>query len=178
MLHRGKMKKDGPTAPAQVDTIPEMLCSLSCYLGYPQCPEYAAKVVVENEAQVYQVYIHLSPHPDRAHILQETAPTLREAYDAAALEALTELCERHSGDLGSAPASYLPVHYQADGPWRVRHQRMMEYQREVDVIQAQYGRNVPGGQLATTVEYALNVFNLHQDQKLEIHRLKQRVGQL
>ena len=55
---------------------------------------------------------------------------------------------------------------------------MLEYQREVDGIQAQYGRNVTGGQLATTAEYALNVFNLQQDQRLEIHRLRQRVGQL
>ena len=35
-----------------------------------------------------------------------------------------------------------------------------------------------GGQLATTAEYALNVFNLQQDQRLEIHHLRQRVGQL
>ena len=55
---------------------------------------------------------------------------------------------------------------------------MIEFQREVDGIQAQYGRNVTGGQLATTVEYALNIFNLQQDQRLEIYRLKQRVGQL
>ncbi len=156
--------------------FPEMLCSLSRYLGYPQCPEYAAKMVTENEEQVYQVYIYLSPHPDRAHILQETAPTLREAYEAAALEALTELCERHSGELDFAPASYLPIHYQADGHWRVRHQRMLEYQREVDGNQARYGRNVTGGQLATTAEYALNVFNLQQRQKLEIQHLKHRVG--
>src|SRR5438552_18274015 len=101
--------------------FPEMLCSLSRCLGYPQCPEYAAKIVTENEEQVYQVYIHLSPHPERAHILQETCPTLREAYEAVALAALTELCERHSGDLEGAPASYLPVHYQADGPWRLWH---------------------------------------------------------
>jgi len=107
--------------------FPDMLCSLSRYLGYPQCPEYAAKIVMENEEQVYQVYIHLSPHPDRAHILQETCPTLREAYEAITLTALTELCERHSGDLESAPASYLPVHYQADGPWRLRHQRKAKF---------------------------------------------------
>ena len=72
-------------------------------------------MVTENEEQVYQVYIHLSPHPDIAHILQETAPTLRDAYEAAALKALTELCERHSGELDFAPASYLPIHYQVDG---------------------------------------------------------------
>ena len=99
----------------------DMLCKLSRYLGYPQCPEYIAKVVTKNEEHVYQVYIYFSPHPDRAHILQETFPTLREAYEAAALEALTELCERHSCDLDIAPASYLPIHYQADGHWRVRH---------------------------------------------------------
>src|SRR6266498_1331369 len=66
----------------------EMLCSLSRYLGYPQCPEYVAKVVIENEDQVYQVYIHLSPYLERAHILQETCPTLWEAYEAVALAAL------------------------------------------------------------------------------------------
>ena len=99
-----------------------MLCELSRYLGYPQCPEYIAKVVTENEEQVYQVYIYLSPHPDRAHILQETFPTLQEAYKEAALEALMELCERHSGDLDIALASYLQIHYQAYGHWRARHQ--------------------------------------------------------
>ena len=156
--------------------FPEMLCSLSRYLGYSQYLEYATKVVTENKEQVYQVYIHLSPHSDRAHILQETTPTLREAYEAAALEALTELCERHSGELDFAPASYLPIHYQADGHWRVQHQQMLEYQREVDGNQAWYGRNVTGGQLATTAEYALNVFNLQQCQKLEIQRLKHQVG--
>src|SRR5437763_10313302 len=98
--------------------FPDVVCHLSRYLGYPQCPEYIAKVVTENEEQVYQVYIYLSPHPDRAHILQETFPTLREAYEVAALEALTELCGRHSSDLDVAPASYLPIHYQADGHWR------------------------------------------------------------
>src|SRR6266540_449246 len=155
-----------------------MLCSISRYLRYAQCPEYAAKVVTENGEQVYKVYIYLSPHPYRAHILQETAPTLREAYEAAALKALTELCERHSGELDFALVSYLPIHYQADGHWRVWHQRMLEYQREVDGNQAWYGRNVTRGQLATTAEYALNVFNLQQCQKLEIQHLKHRVGQL
>ena len=91
--------------------FPDIFCELSRYLGYPQCPKYIAQVVTENEEQVSQVYIYLSPHPDRAHILQETAPTLRDTYEAAALEALTELCERHSGELDFAPASYLPIHY-------------------------------------------------------------------
>src|SRR5438105_10285066 len=119
----------------------------------------------------------LSPHLDRAHILQETFPTLREAYEAAALEALTKLCERHSGNLDIAPASYLPIHYQADGHWRVRHQRMIEDQREMDDFPARYGRDMAGGQLATTAEYALNIFNLQQRQKLEIHHLKHSEGQ-
>ena len=158
--------------------FPNMLCEHSWYLGYPQCPEYIAKVVTENEEHVYQVYIYLSPHLDRAHILQETFPTLREAYEAAALEALTELCERHSGDLDIAPASYLPIHYQADGHWRVRHQRMIEDQREMDNFPARFGRDVIGGQLATTAEYTLNIFKLQQNQRLEIHHLKQQVGQL
>src|SRR5438034_2231416 len=55
---------------------------------------------------------------------------------------------------------------------------MLEYQREVDGNQAWYGRDVTGGQLATTAEYALNVFNLQQHQKLEIQCLKHQVGQL
>src|SRR6266498_1201298 len=158
--------------------FPDMLCSLSRYHGYPQCPEYAAKIVTKNEEQVYQVYIHLSPHLERAHILQEICPTLREAYKAVALAALTELCERHSGDLESAPASYLPIHYQADGPWRLRHQRMLEHQAQIVAHPARFGRDVTGGQLATTAEYALNIFNLQQDQRLEIQCLKQQVGQL
>src|SRR6266508_6704491 len=40
------------------------------------------------------------------------------------------------------------------------------------------GRSVTEAQLATTVDYALNLFNLQQNQRLEIHRLKQQVGQL
>src|SRR6266498_6111327 len=55
---------------------------------------------------------------------------------------------------------------------------MIEDQREMDDFQAWYGRDVTGGQLATTAEYALNIFNLQQRQKLEIHRLKHQVGQL
>ena len=49
---------------------------------------------------------------------------------------------------------------------------MIEDQREMDDILARFGRDVTGGQLATTAEYALNIFNLQQDQRLEIHRLK------
>src|SRR6266540_5388959 len=55
---------------------------------------------------------------------------------------------------------------------------MIEDQREMNDFPARYGRDVTGGQLATTVEYALDIFNLQQCQKLEIHRLKHRVGQL
>src|SRR6266498_5088951 len=55
---------------------------------------------------------------------------------------------------------------------------MIEDQREMDDFPARYGRDVTGGQLATTAEYALNIFNLQQRQKLEIHHLKHRVGQL
>src|SRR5438105_1010521 len=97
-------------------------------------------------------------------------PTLREAYEAVALAALTELCERHAADLDIALVSYLPIHHQADGPWRVRHQRMLET--------SDLGRSVTEAQLATTVDYVLNLFNLQQVQRLEIHRLKQQVGQL
>src|SRR6266498_3529945 len=158
--------------------FPEMLCNLSRYLGYSQCPEYAAKMVTENEAQVHQVYIYLSPHPDGAQMMQEIAPTLREAYEAVALEALSELCERHSGELDDAPASFLPIHYQADEPWRLWRQRMLEHQEHIAANPARFGRNVTGEQLATTAEYALNVFNLQIHQKLEIQHLKLQVGQL
>jgi len=127
-------------------------------------------MVTENEEQVHQVFIYLTPHPDRVHMFQEMNPTLREAYEAVALAALTELCERHAADLDVAPVSYLPIHHQADGPWRVRHQRMLET--------SDFGRSVTEAQLATTADYALNLFNLQQVQRLETHRLKQQVGQL
>ncbi len=104
--------------------FPDVVCHLSRYLGYPQCPEYIVKMVTENEEQVYQVFIYLTPHPDRVHMFQEMNPTLREAYEAVALAALTELCERHAANLDVAPVSYLPIHHQTDGPWRVQHQRM------------------------------------------------------
>ena len=151
---------------------------MSQYLGYPQCPEYAVKMVTENEAQVYQVYIYLSPHPDGAQMMQEIAPTLREAYEAVALEALAELCERHSVQLEDAPAAFLPIHYQADLPWRFRCLQMLEHQEHIAAHPARYGRDITGAQLATTAEYALNVFNLQIHQKLEIQRLKHQVGQL
>src|SRR5207237_4276490 len=106
--------------------FPEMLCNLSRYIGHPQCTEYAAKIVTENEAQVYQVYIHLAPHPERAQYLQETTHTLREAYELVAHEAIAELCERHSAQLGNAPASFLPIRDQEDMPWRLRYQEMQE----------------------------------------------------
>ena len=70
--------------------FPEMPCNLSQYLGHPQCLEYATKIVTENEAQVYRVYIHLAPHPERAQYLQETAHTLREAYELVAHEAIAD----------------------------------------------------------------------------------------
>src|SRR5438132_1386309 len=138
--------------------------------GYPQCPEYITKTVKENEEQVHQVFIYLNPHPDRAHMFQGTNPTLREAYEAVALAALTELCERHAADLDVAPVSYLPIHHQADGPWRVRHQRMLETD--------DFERSVTEAQLDTTADYTLNLFNLQQVHRLEIHRLKQQVGHL
>src|SRR6266540_27434 len=150
--------------------FPDVVCHLSRYLGYPQCPKYIAKMVTENEDQVHQVFIYLTPHPDRVHMFQEMNPTLREAYEAVALAALTELCERHAADLDVALVSYLPIHHQADGPWRVQHQRMLET--------SDFGRSVTKAQLATTADYALNLFNLQQVQRLEVHHLKQQVGQL
>ena len=137
--------------------FPDVVCHLSRYLGYPQFPEYITKMVTENEEQVHQVFIYLNPHPDRVHMFQEMNPTLREAYEAVALAALTELCERHAADLDVAPVSYLPIHHQADGPWRVRHQRMLET--------SDLGRSVTETQLATMVDYALNLFNLQQAQR-------------
>ena len=56
----------------EVRSFPEMVCRLSRYLEYPQCPEYAAKEVIENEELVHKVYVYLSPHPGRSHILHET----------------------------------------------------------------------------------------------------------
>src|SRR6266498_2715273 len=105
-------------------------------------------------------------------MIREIAPTLREAYEAVALEALAELCERHSGELENAPASYLPVHYQADGPWRARHQRMMEVQAEIDHFPTRFGRDITGGQLAATAVtplvlilaiYALSMFKIYHE---------------
>ena len=116
MLLHGKMRKDGPTAIARMDTTSQMWSHLSRYLGYLQCPEYIVKMVTENEEQVYQVFIYLTPHPDRVHMFQETNPTLREAYEAVALVALTELCERHAANLDVAPVSYLPIHHQEMDP--------------------------------------------------------------
>src|SRR5438034_9818758 len=55
---------------------------------------------------------------------------------------------------------------------------MMEVQEEIDHFPARFGRDITGGQLAATAEYALNVFNLQHRQKLELQRLKHQVGQL
>src|SRR5438105_13388933 len=173
------MRTDGPTATAELGTSFRRCCAtFPRYLGHPQCPEYVSKIVLENEAQVYRVYIHLVPHPERAQYLQETAHTLREAYELIAHEAIAELCERHSAQLGNAPASFLPIHDQADMPWRLRYQEMLEYQAEIAAHPARFGRDITRAQLALTAEYALNVFNLQLHQKLEIHYLKHKVGQL
>src|SRR5438105_5668170 len=55
---------------------------------------------------------------------------------------------------------------------------MLEHQEHIATNPARFGRNVTGEQLATTAEYALNVFNLQIRQKLEIQHLKLQVGQL
>ncbi len=55
---------------------------------------------------------------------------------------------------------------------------MQEYQAEIAAHPARFGRDITGAQLALTAEYALNVFNLQLHQKLEIHYLKHKVGQL
>src|SRR5437016_1505163 len=55
---------------------------------------------------------------------------------------------------------------------------MLEHQEHIAAHPARYGRDITGAQLATTAEYALNVFNLQHRQKLEIQRLKHQVGQL
>ena len=41
-----------------------------------------------------------------------------------------------------------------------------------------YGRSVAERQLVTTAEYALNLYNLQYDQKLELQHLQQQVGHL
>ena len=148
--------------------FPNMLCRLSRDLGYPQCPEYVFKDIIENEDLVYEVNIYLTPHPARSYVFHESGPTLREAYEKVALTALTELCERHVDILDVAPAAYLPVRHQASGPWRERHEQMMN----------NYGRSLAERQLVTTAEYALNLYNLQYDQKLELQHLQQQVGHL
>src|SRR5438105_4707061 len=143
-----------------------MLCRLSRDLGYPQCPEYVYKDIIENEELVYEVNIYLTPVPERSYVFHESGPTLRETYEKVALLAITELCERHMDILDAAPAAYLPVRHQA-GPWRERHEQMMH----------NYGRSVTERQLVTTAEYALNLYNLQYDQKLELQHLQQQYPQ-
>ena len=41
-------------------SFPDTVCRLSRYLRYPQCPEYAAKEVTENEELVHKVYVYLT----------------------------------------------------------------------------------------------------------------------
>src|SRR5207253_11305736 len=65
--------------------FPNMLCRLSQDLGYPQCPEYVFKDIIENEELVYEVNIYLTPHPERSYVFHESGPTLREAYEKVAL---------------------------------------------------------------------------------------------
>src|SRR5437868_8577520 len=102
-----------------------------------------------------------------SYVLHESGPTVRERYEKVGLLAITELCERHVDILNAAPAAYLPVRHQ-DGLWRERHEQMMHT----------YGRSVTERQLVTTAEYALNLYNLQYDQKLELQHLQQQVGHL
>src|SRR6266540_6504905 len=147
--------------------FPNMLCRLSRDLEYPQCPEYVYKDIIENEELVYEVNVYLTPVPERSYVFHESGPTLRETYEKVALTAITELCERHMDILDASPAAYLPVRHQA-GPWRERHEQMMH----------NYGRSVAERQLVTTAEYALNLYNLKYDQKLELQHLQQQIGHL
>src|SRR5438105_3912696 len=80
------------------------------------------------------------PPPEALHS-EDRARTLREAYELVAHEALAELCERHSAQLGNAPASFLPIRDQADMPWRLRYQEMLEYQAEIAAHPARFGRD-------------------------------------
>ena len=68
----------------------------------------------------------------------------------------------------TALAAYLPVRHQASGPWREHYEQMMN----------NYGRSVAERQLVTTAEYALNLYNLQYDQKLELQHLQQQIGHL
>src|SRR5207253_5457912 len=147
--------------------FPNMLCHLSRDLGYLQCPEYVYKDIIENEELVYEVNVYLTPVPERSYVFHESGPTLRETTEKVALLAITELCERHVDILNAAPAAYLPVRRQ-DWLWRERHEQMMHT----------YGRSVTERQLVTTAEYALNLYNLQYDQKLELQHLQQQVGHL
>src|SRR6266508_3275646 len=108
------MRTDGPTVTAQLGIIFQRCCVTF--------PGTLVTHSAQNMQQRLQVYIHLAPHPERAQYLQETARTLREAYELVAHEAIAELCERHSAQLGNAPASFLPIRDQADMPWRLRYQ--------------------------------------------------------
>src|SRR6266508_44844 len=164
------MRTDGPTVTAQLGIIFQRCCVTF--------PGTLVTHSAQNMQQRYRVYIHLAPHPERAQYLQETARTRREAYELVAHEALAELCERHSAQLGNAPASFLLIRDPADMPWRLRYQEMQEYQAEVAAHPARFGRDITGAQLALTAEYALNVFNLQLHQKLEIQYLRHKVGQL
>src|SRR5207237_921562 len=123
--------------------------------------------MIENEELVYEVNIYLTSVPERSYVFHESGPTLRETYEKVALTAITELCERHVDILNAAPAAYLPVRHRA-GPWRERHEQMMN----------NYGRSLAERQLVTTAEYALNLYNLQYDQKLELHHPQQQVGHL
>src|SRR5438105_640729 len=55
---------------------------------------------------------------------------------------------------------------------------MLKHQEHIAAHPARYRRDITRAQLATTAEYALNVFNLQIRQKFEIQHLKHQVGQL
>ena len=58
--------------------FPDVVYHLSRYLGYSQCPEYITKMVTENEEQVYQVFIYLTPPPrPSAHVSRDESYSSR-----------------------------------------------------------------------------------------------------
>lgn len=123
-------------------------------LGFQNPPEYYWKKEDTYHKQYCTVYVHI-PDEDfnpnwRLDEVIEQGFEFNDTVERAAMTALTELCEKHKGQVGSTSARFYPIKNQ-DGIWRRRIKALKNKSRvEHDLL------------VAATSDYMTAMYNLHQ----------------
>lgn len=74
-----------------------------------------------------------------------------DTIERVAMTVLTELCEKHTVEIGSSSARFYPIKHQDDGIWRRRIKALKNSSRvEHDVL------------VAAASDYMMAMYNLHQ----------------